>query len=113
MRLILLISCTSFLLAPGALAQNLLANPSFDTDVSSWSTLAYGSVVWDSLDRNGSPGSGSAEFTNTRPGGPEGAPVARSECVLAQADEEYEISAWSLIPSGQANTGLPVIFVSW
>ena len=74
-------------LGPGAAeAQNLLANPDFDTDVTGWSGVG----VWDPLDAFGSPSSGSATWINTQVGG--GANYL-GQCVeLTPSFEGYDLS---------------------
>lgn len=55
----LLVTATGLVLATSSLqAQNLVPNPGFDQDLSSW-TVDEGSADWASLDANGSPSSGS------------------------------------------------------
>ncbi len=106
--------CASMVLAQEGLAQNSLANPDFDADVSSWSTGSnpYASIGWSPLDVDGSATSGSLGFKNSSPFGPGGAPTTDSECVLVQGDAEYAISTWALVPLEQENTGRPALFLA-
>ena len=107
MRL-LLATCAVLLVALPASAANPLANPDFDTDVSSWFTSPDVAMTWNFLDVSSSPSSGSAQQVNTL-AGTGAAPGAVSECLQVTGGLEYEASGWAYIPSGQANTGRPFL----
>ena len=83
------------------LAANELTNGDFDTDVSSWGTFEPVFFVWDSLDVDADPGSGSMKLT-TSPS-PENSSFigAVSECVGVSPGEVRSIAAWIYIRSGQ------------
>lgn len=89
-------------LAPApALALNRLTNGEFATDVSGWGTTEPVSFVWDPLDVDASPGSGSLKMTTMPPGMNPGFHGAVSECVTVTAGEKLEVAAWAYIPSNQ------------
>jgi hypothetical protein len=95
MTLILLLWATP------TLAANELTNGDFDTDVSGWGTFEPVFFVWDSLDVDTDPGSGSLKLT-TSPS-PENSSYigAVSECVAVSPGELRSIAAWAYVPSGQ------------
>jgi hypothetical protein len=75
-------------------AQNLLANPTFDTGLAGWdvaSVLPSSFVGWQPVDADGSPASGSARAA-LRPGSP-GALPAFSQCVAVAANMTYALAA--------------------
>lgn len=78
-------------LLPCAAGANLLANPGFDADLSSW-TASVTSASWDALDVNGSGSSGSARL--------EGQGLLR-QCVPSISGTSYSGGAWAYVPSGQ------------
>ena len=64
-RLVIVLLVVGFLWGGSLVwAQNLLTNPDFDTDVSGWTCSGIGTVLWSSLDVDGSPGSGSMQIDN-------------------------------------------------
>ena len=87
------------LTAAGASAQNMLANPDFDTDLAGWD----GPAVWDPLDAFGSPSSGSATWINDYAAG--GSTIVRQCVNFASWIEGFELSAQVFIPSGQPGAG--------
>ena len=96
---VVVLAVTVFL-ATGASAQNLLVNPDFDTDViPGWDGLG----VWDPMDAFGSPSSGSATWTNTFTSG--GAAYLQQCIEVPVFFEGFDLSGFSLVPSGQASTG--------
>ena len=92
--------------APAALAQNLVANSEFDTNVSSWfpvPTLPSGTLTWSPLDWAGNPASGSALMTHNVP--TTGNAYYASNCIVVPTSGSYELGGLIRIPSGQAATG--------
>jgi hypothetical protein len=73
-------------------AENVLDNPDFDTDLSSWSCApGNGVVLWDSRDVDGAPGSGSAQIDNDAPSA--NAKVSCVQCVPVTEGDPYRLSA--------------------
>jgi hypothetical protein len=95
-----------------AWGQNLVSNPSFDTDVIGWTPFAMTTIVWDSLDAYGNPASGSALVSNasTTPGDATGSRQCVEGILGGQA---YHIGADILVPGGQAETGAGELLVQW
>ena len=95
-----------------AWGQNLVSNPSFDTDVTGWAPFAMTTIVWDPLDAHGNPASGSALVSNasTTPGDASGSRQCVAGIIGGQA---YHIGADILVPSGQAETGTGELLVQW
>jgi hypothetical protein len=92
---------------PGA-AQNLVVNPNFDTDTTSWT----GPGVWDTLDVDASPTSGSATYINAS-AGTAGFAFA-SQCITVDpAAVGYDLAARTYVPSGQAGSGVARVDVVW
>lgn len=98
-----LLSLPLLLAAPPALAQNELTNGEFDVDVSGWGTTDPASFVWDMLDVDLDPSSGSLKLTTTPPPMTMAFHGAVSECVAVSAGEEIYVAAWAYIPSGQGD----------
>jgi hypothetical protein len=93
------------LAAPVALAQNLVVNPEFDTNVAFWTVPFPGAtIVWNPLDWNGNPSSGSALVTNETAFA-NGLAGAVSTCLVVPVTGSYEYGAHIRIPSGQTTTG--------
>jgi hypothetical protein len=95
--------------AAAASAQNLLANPHFDTALSGWQTQLFQqpalTTTWDGTrDADGSPSSGSAKVVYTY-----GAPTAlvpfMSQCVATTSGIPYQLSGKVFIPGGQTGSG--------
>ena len=92
---------------PG-IAQNLVFNPNFDTDMSGWTSPG----VWDTLDVDGSSASGSATYLNTS-AGMAGFLFVRQCITIDPGTVGYDLSAWTLVPSGQPATGYAQVGVAW
>jgi hypothetical protein len=105
-----------FVLGPPAAAQNLLQNPRFDTDLTSWSGYASlapdpvgtGVHAWSTQDVDGSPTSGSAlvEFAGTPTGG--NAAFGVSQCVDLTAVQPVTSAVFGtrvLLPAEQTADG--------
>ena len=89
-----------------ASAQNLLANPNFNTSVNSWNVpQPFETAVWKDIDADGSPSSGAADLTNafaldgTQGGG------AIEQCVPVTAGASYDFGAKAHIPLQGSITG--------
>lgn len=98
--------------APVALGQNLASNPNFDTDVTEWAPFATASIVWNPLDADGAPASGSALVTNlsTTAGDSTGA----RQCIGGiTGGTVYRFAAEILVPGGQSETGRANLLVQW
>jgi hypothetical protein len=107
------------LAAPAALAQNLVTNANFDTNVDYWSPGMFppfpppGLIAWSPLDWAGNPNSGSALLTNDS-SGPSTTSVRVSECIAVPTTATYEFGAHIRIPGGQGTTGeASVVPVVW
>ena len=92
--------------APGN-AQNLLANPSFDTNTDGWSATSGGSLAWNAADADGLAGSGSLELTNA--GGDAAWLATAEQCVPAVGGTAYHAEVTTFVPGGQASTGTSVV----
>jgi uncharacterized repeat protein (TIGR02543 family) len=114
-RIIGLIFTVSLLLVcNGAQAANLLTNPGFTTDVSSWvlEQPVSSSVSWVATDANGAPGSGSAQITNTHASASQGTGI--SQCAGAvTGGSNYTYGGKILYPTGQARTGDMEVGLRW
>jgi hypothetical protein len=83
-------SAVLVLAAAPALAQNLIVNPGFATDISSWRVgVTFISAVWQPLDATGQSNSGSIAITNSFPGLSNGA----DQCVPVTAGGHYDFGA--------------------
>jgi MYXO-CTERM domain-containing protein len=114
---ILLAQTALFLVAASpSQAQNLLANPDFDTDLSPWEAgAATIGVSFDAVyDVNANDG-GSARVASgqTEAGGPGNAGSGMVQCVNVTPDTLYEISAFALIPASQDRTANPDVRLVW
>jgi hypothetical protein len=92
--------------APGG-AQNLLTNPSFNSDVAGWSATNGGSLAWNAADADGLAGSGSLQLTNA--GGDASWLATAEQCVPAVGGTAYSAEVTTFIPAGQARTGTSVV----
>ena len=91
-RVVLMLSIVGAL--PGGLAaQNLLANPSFDTDAASWNLAVGTGVLWtDILDASGCAGSGSALIPSS--GDDENQSAGITQCVALHGEPTLYASVW-------------------
>ena len=99
---------------------NLIVNPNFDTDISSWANGNINSITsaWDSRDLLSDPASGSARVTSTQAtaGGPDAGGSGLIQCVDIGGVgtlRRFALSAFYFIPSGQATTAEPDLSVVW
>jgi hypothetical protein len=102
-----------------AIAQNLVANASFDEDLQSWSwnpAIDYWSVAWSSEDADGASASGSVAITFTPKHGVNGVPHGVGVLGTGIAVENgrlYEFGAKVRVPAGQAGAGNPGLTLWW
>lgn len=90
----------------------LLDNTTFDTDVSGWTPVADSTLDWDPLDAQADPTSGSALVTNLSTN--EVDSTGSSQCTNGILEASgYTISAETLVPSGQSESGLVNLVVFW
>jgi hypothetical protein len=80
-------------------AQNLITNPNFDTDISSW--LYTGTSAFSTQDAEGSPASGSVAITNNYPSAFVGQAIYSSPCVAVTPGDHYSYGGKFLLPTGQ------------
>jgi hypothetical protein len=93
--------------ASPALAQNLLANPHFDTTLTPWNM--QGSVSFDSADANGSATSGSAKATDTLAAFDKNL-VGVSQCVSGiTAGASYDFGGKILLTTSPAGGGAALL----
>ena len=104
LSLVLIMLCSS-----AAHGQNLLANPSFTSDFSGWVNFV-GDAVWDPLDANGSPSSGSALLTHDDTSTSTQVLV---QCLPVAANSTFNLSGRSYVPSGQGVSGWAMVRVLW
>jgi hypothetical protein len=100
----------SLALATPALAQNLVANAEFDTQVDTlvWADFAE-TTSWDALDVDNSLSSGSALLTESA----QGQTGRIEQGITVSAGTPYTLSGCGLIPSGQSAQGYFEIAVVW
>ena len=102
-----IVAVSMLLWAMSAGAQNLLVNPTFDTDLSGWARSAF-EGFWDPNDANGSPLSGSVRGDHE--GAPSGGAFQTSNCVNVLAGKDYDLKAAFLYPdtavSGQVTANV-------
>jgi len=90
-------------IAHASVAQNLLANGDFDTDLSGWNTPEV-TPTWSSFDVDGAAASGSAYFVNTQAdAGVRQAVIA--QCIVITQPGAYIFGGSAYTPTGQASTG--------
>jgi len=91
-----------------AVAQNLLANPDFDTGVAGWDTFA----AWSDEDWLSSASSGSATRINDAVS-ISGLPLAAQCIELPTAAPRYRLSGWMLNPAGQTAPGYGNLYLTF
>jgi len=92
-------------------AQNLVVNPDFDTDVVGWSPFYDIDFIWDPLDYQGDPSSGSGFAASTDAPGSNSGIVQCVEPIVA--GEAYGLSGWLNVSPSQAGDGYVGLFVWW
>ncbi len=104
-----IMSVVAVMFPTGALAQNLLANPDFDIDVSGWSGLGW----WDPMDIDDSAASGSGTWINDWAAG--GSLYLLQCAEIPVSVRSFDLIGYVFIPSGQAGQGesmLNLVFYS-
>ena len=92
----LFLTLLAALFPASAVAQNLLVNGNFDTDVSSWVKISStGTAVFSPLDADGSASSGSMLTTNTE------STLFVHQCRPATAGTSYDFGGKARVPLGQ------------
>lgn len=101
-------------LAPAAGAQNLLANPSFDHDLSGWQvdSPVSSNPQWVADDALGLPTSGSLGLTY-KVAGTTGVLVGAKQCVPVTGGQPYDLASWVKVPAGQPYSGAAYLQVGW
>ncbi len=105
----ILVSVLSLVAVTNLQAQNLLTNPTFETDISGWDNPYSAQAAWQALDADGSSSSGSAILTNTLCNG--GTSKMISQCLAVEEGDEYAFSGKIHETSGQNGTGRGVLWV--
>jgi hypothetical protein len=90
-------------IAHAAIAQNLLANGDFDSDLSGWNAPEV-TPTWSSFDVDASTASGSAWFANTQAGAGV-RQVVIAQCIPITQTGAYIFGGAAYTPTGQASTG--------
>ena len=103
MKQMLVLSVLTLLIPMPLMAQNVLLNPGFDTDILNWDNIYSGMAVWDSRDANDSALSGSAVVTNELGNG--GSNGILSQCFDVSEGAVINYSAKVYQPSGQTGEG--------
>jgi len=100
----MLVLCALALLLPMPLmAQNVLVNPGFDSDILSWDNPYNEPAIWDGRDASDSAASGSALLTNDLGNG--GSTGILSQCFDVSEGAAINFSAKVYQPSGQTGEG--------
>ncbi len=92
------------------LAQNLVGNGDFDTDVGGWASY-HCLLAWDPADSQLSSTSGSAWLSNDNDAEPTTAVSACADGVIA--GQSYDFGGWIWIPPGQASSGSAKLGLYW
>ena len=85
-----------------AIAQNLMDNPNFDTDLLLWSN-AGGLAEFDSRDADGFTTSGSAKITNTLSAAGASQGLLGNPCMGVSPGDHYSFGGKFFVPTGQAS----------
>lgn len=104
-NVILLACCAS-----SAIAQNLVTNPAFDTELAGWDSLA-GSGQWDPLDAGGSVSSGSALITGAGPGTTLSQVLA--QCIQVVSGWHYDFGSRAFVPSGMSASAYAFVKINY
>lgn len=112
MRLSIIIGMCLIVCAALPVQGQELTNGTFDSNVDGWNPFFDTTIVWDPLDADGSPGSGSALVVNAldEAGGGTGARQCPGGAVVG---ELYRLSIDILIPENQSATGSAGPVVQW
>jgi hypothetical protein len=104
--------CLVFCCATSTVVAQSLIDDTFDTNVDDWPVGTKSTIIWDSLDANLNPESGSALATNISDSAGDG--TGPEQCVDGVvAGGLYRASADILIPEGQSETGFANLLVRW
>jgi len=109
-RALFLITAVMGPAAPVA-GQDLIVNGHFNTDINGWTLAGVGAQLWDPLDWQGNPASGSIRITNTDPVGNQG--TGSGQCIPLTPSGTYEVGTHVRFPSGQAALGFGAAAVGW
>jgi hypothetical protein len=92
-------------------AQDLIVNGHFHTDINGWTLAGVGTQLWDPLDWQGNPASGSIRITNTDPVANQ--PTGSGQCIPLTPSGTYEVGTHVRFPSGQGALGFGAAAVGW
>jgi hypothetical protein len=100
--------------AATSVAQNLVPNPTFDTQIAPWinNDTDHLTVTWSSSDADGSASSGSALMVQSSPLQHFGIQIYTS-CLTLPGASAYDFGGKFRIPSGQATEGSGYAGVEW
>ena len=94
-----------------AASQNLVANPDFDSDMSSWSVNASQATLDTTHNIVGAAGSGSASITNTV-GNNFG--VGIQQCIVGPfSNVLHTFGGWIYVPAGQSGTSISRVAIGF
>lgn len=104
----------AFGLASTSVAQNLVPNPNFDTEIAPWinNDVDHMTVTWSSSDADGSVGSGSVLLVQSSPTSNFGIQLYTA-CLALPGAASYTFGGKFRIPSGQATHGNGFAGVEW
>ena len=92
-------------------SQDLIVNGHFNTDINGWTLVGEGAQVWDPLDWQSNPASGSLRLTNTSVAANQ--PTVSGQCIPLSPSGTYEVGGHVRFPSGQTSFGAAAIGVAW
>ena len=92
-------------------SQDLIVNGHFNTDINGWTLAGVGAQLWDPLDWQFNPASGSIRITNTNPVGNQG--TGSGQCIPLTPSGTYEVGTHVRFPSGQAALGFGAAALGW
>ena len=102
--MVLVLGTLGLLLPMPIMAQNLIQNPGFDSDLSGWVNPFGYPAVWDSRDASNSASSGSTILTNTIGNG--GSTGILRQCLEVSEGSQIDASAMVYQASGQTGEGV-------
>ena len=92
-------------------AVNLIANSTFDTNLSGWSNLFSRPGSWSSVDAGSNPASGSALLVNDSSPSNGGVPLVLTQCIAALPSTGYIYGGQFMVPAGQPADTRAHVFV--
>jgi hypothetical protein len=111
-RFLTFVMCLLFCCATSTVVAQSLIDDTFDTNVDDWPVGMKSTIIWDPLDANLNPDSGSALATNISDTAGDG--TGPEQCVEGVvAGGLYRVSADILVPEGQSETGFANLLVRW